>query len=283
MPIEHFSRILNKVNNDLKYGLSIPKALQPISVDLFGLLLWRKPHLGDYPFLQKIIPDMPSPEIQAHYVGASGEALLPMTCAFVNYIERMAGRWLAKKLTDAEIIDYGCGWGRHTRFLLKFVDVSRIRALDPNDEILRVFDGTLLSVTARKIAQIPLTWKGEKPADIIFLFSILTHTPEHVTKAISSWVTNVLVKGGLMIFTIRPKAYWRHHKTFAAGWDAVRLAHAHDERGISYMPQGGVNEDFGDASYADERILKLFPAFDVVDRTFSILDPLQIHYTLKKR
>jgi trans-aconitate methyltransferase len=38
------------------------------------------------------------------------------------------------RLSDARVLDYGCGRGRLTRLLYKYIPYSRLYALDPWDE-----------------------------------------------------------------------------------------------------------------------------------------------------
>lgn len=286
MTFHHFRHLLREADQRLGGAASrdVPDILRPFSPELFGLMLWRRDQLqGDYPNLFKLLPPLPPPEIQQRFAGAQGEALLPMACAFVSYLDKIAHLHLERPLHEAEIIDYGCGWGRLTRFLIKFTDVQKIRALDPDEQVLRYLDGTVLERCTRRIPRVPELFSPEAPADLIFMFSILTHTPPKMTALIAQWMRRVLKPGGVLVFTIRPRAYWNFKSDYPEGYNAAALSQAHDAEGFAYLPHGPGNEEYGDSSYTDEAILKIFTDFDLLDRTFSISDTLQLYYTMRRR
>lgn len=286
MPLIHFQKLLHQIDKRLAHARAedVPAILAPLSVDTFGVLMWRRDQLrNSYPALYKLLPALPPPDVQERFAGTSGEALLPMACAFMNYFEKMCRLHLSTPLSESQVIDYGCGWGRLTRFLLKFFPVSQIRALDPDADVLRYLDDSVLAPCTRVISRRPDANPVEAPAEVAFLFSILTHTPPTITNAIAHWLAHALKPGGLAIVTIRPRAYWHHRSAFPPTQNENTFAQAHDKNGFAFLPEGAGSEEYGDASYSDAFFLSLFPDFDVIDRTFTIVDPLQYYYTLKRR
>lgn len=285
MPLQHFHNLLRTVDHQLAGATpeSVPLILSTVSTDLFGILLWRREQLKHFPNLYALLPPLPPPDIQQRFAGATGETLLPMACSFMNYFDKMTALHLGKPINQAQVIDYGCGWGRLTRFLIKYAPVPNIRALDPDASVLTQMAGTVLAGRTRAISRHPGSGVGEPSADVAFLFSILTHTPPAVTAELSAWLTQVLSPGALLMFTIRPKAYWRHHSNYMTGYSVEMMMQQHDQQGFAYMGHGATNMEYGDSSYTDEYILSLFPQFSVVDRTFVITDPLQLYYTLKRK
>ncbi len=133
-----------------------------------------------------------------------------MACSFMNYFEKMVALHLDRPINGAQIIDYGCGWGRLTRFLIKHTPIAHPGARSRRGGA-GILEGPVLEGTARQIPRHPSDPRGERAAHVAFLFSILTHTPPKLTTEISNWLTRVLAPGGLLIFTIRPKSYWNHH------------------------------------------------------------------------
>src|SRR5262249_9602959 len=143
--------------------------------------------------------------------------------------------------------------------------------------------GTVLEPATRVISRHPGTGEGEPGAHLVFLFSIATHLPPPMLVELSTWLTNVIEPGGLLVLTIRPREYWSYVAPQIGGGWARDFAASHDGAGFAYVPHGSGNEEYGDVSYTDDAIRSFFPQFGVVDRTFTVIDPLQIYYTMQRR
>jgi len=62
------------------------------------------------------IPSLPSKEIQLRFTGTSGKDTLTQAYGFYLLVKR----YLPKTTNGKEkLLDFGCGWGRITRFWLK--------------------------------------------------------------------------------------------------------------------------------------------------------------------
>ena len=90
-----------------------------LDADLWALLLTQE--YERYPNIRALLPAVPDPSLQELWNGASGARLAAQSVAFYRPLrERVAG---ASRVPPAEgrVLDFGCGWGRLTRFLARDV------------------------------------------------------------------------------------------------------------------------------------------------------------------
>ena len=80
---------------------------------------WLKVLIGSMnePVLQGVeLPRFPSDELQRQFSGSAGEPALREAFIFYRMIKSYASR-LGRPLTyESRILDFGCGWGRISRF-----------------------------------------------------------------------------------------------------------------------------------------------------------------------
>ena len=68
-------------------------------------------------------PRLPAPEIQSAYVGSSGSPVLASAAIFYAHLVKQVH-------APTHVLDFGCGWGRITRFFLKDLPPECIVGVD---------------------------------------------------------------------------------------------------------------------------------------------------------
>src|SRR5215831_20216859 len=129
----YYIRLLKYADSQIKSCLPrhIPDLFVDFPIDLFGLLLLNIP--DDYPNLKRYFPLMPSEEVQQQWTGNCGMSLLSQSCAFIKSMVHAWQHHVGRDLISASVLDYGCGWGRLTRLMYKYVPHDNIYAIDPWD------------------------------------------------------------------------------------------------------------------------------------------------------
>ena len=121
-------------------------SLRKLSLDDFGLLLLSMPN-PDYPNLSKVLPRMASDEVQQNWTGACGQPLLQQSLDFVRSVRTEFTGAKGKPLEDAKILDYGCGYGRLLRLMMRFASVDNLVGCDPWDESIRISGKRLMGTS----------------------------------------------------------------------------------------------------------------------------------------
>ena len=103
--------------------------LRRLSLEDFGLLMISMPH-PNYPNLSKALPSMASADVQNLWTGQSGQALLIQSTTFIRQIESIVSRFGNSHLRQANILDFGCGYGRLLRLLYYYADPANIWGVD---------------------------------------------------------------------------------------------------------------------------------------------------------
>ena len=278
--LQHFDGFFGQLEDELENlgDADHWSVLSKVSPDLFGLMLWRKSALYKYPLLSSNLLDLPSEDIQARFAGGRGEALLPRACSFVNYLQAALHKFGVDR--SPKILDYGCGWGRLTRFLPALTASPNIFAVDPNSDVLTHLAGAKFRANVKHVDQVPDALPFREHFDLCFLFSIFTHLPPLVIGSIVSVLREYMNPGSLVVCTIRPKAFWPYYLGDSKT-TVEELTSAHDDNGFAFLPQGD-NQLYGDVSYSDEFIQELLNGFTLRDRAYSALDPYQLALTFQR-
>jgi SAM-dependent methyltransferase len=254
--------------------------------DLWTILLSKEYSL--FPNLRRALPDLPEREVQETWNGRSGIELATQSAEFYKKLKELYGRHAAVPLSRAVVLDFGCGWGRLTRFLARDVPPEGLCGCDPYPGILDVCERTRVPGRLAPIPYVSESLPFDDRFDLVYAFSVFTHLSEETHLASLRAIHAGLADWGLLIATIRPPAYARNgmHEALPRGAAARKL-----ERGKpSYLfaphdvqPSGG-EVTFGEAvvnlPYVRERWGELF---ELVDVSLMLDDIYQVVLTLRRR
>lgn len=273
-----------------------PEALahfRELDDDLWAVLLSRR--YSAYPSIRALLPEVPDPELQERWNGASGLALLGQSLAFYAKAVSLFGRFGAQPLPAARVLDYGCGWGRLTRFFARDIAPGSLCGCDPVGAILDVCEETRVPADLRLCDFVPEELPFEEGFDLVFSFSVLTHLSEAAHLSVLRAIHASLKPGGLLIVTIRPPAYLALSEAMRpalSGLGQDPLAALAEPRHI-FVPHAadpshpqfqGEEMTYGEAvislPYVRERWTDLYELLDV---GMAIGDPHQVAVVLRRR
>jgi SAM-dependent methyltransferase len=250
--------------------------------DLWTILLHKEYTL--YPHLRAAFPDLPPQDVQEEWNGRSGMELARQSAGFYRKLRLLQGRYGEVPLPAARVLDFGCGWGRLTRFLARDVASGALFGCDPYPGILGVCERTRVPAHIAAIDYVADSLPFEERFDLIFAFSVFTHLSEQTHLACLRAIHAGLVPGGLLVATIRPPAYADD------GMHAALPRYGLLRRRPGYLFGAHADQPSGDRvtygeavidlSYVRERWSELFELLDV---SLLLDDIYQVVLTLRRR
>jgi SAM-dependent methyltransferase len=261
--------------------------------DLWGMLLTQQ--YDSYPHIRKLLPAMPEPGLQELWNGASGLPLAIQSKDFYEKLRAAYRRYGACPLERAYILDFGCGWGRLTRYLARDVSPGRLYGCDPVEEVLEVCRADRVPATFARSDFLPDRVPFEECFDLAYAFSVFTHLSEAAHERALRALHKSLRSGGLLIVTIRPPSYLSlcermrpvleeispHGDLLPTG--ARYLFVPHPSNPWQSPPASGGEVVYGETvvtlDYVRERWGSLF---ELLETGFLLTDPYQVMLTMKR-
>jgi SAM-dependent methyltransferase len=173
--------------------------------DLWALLLTKQ--YDGYSNIRNALPDVPDASLQELWNGLSGVGLARQSLAFYTRLRERYARHSRVPLEDAQVLDFGCGWGRLTRFLARDVQPGNLFGCDPVEQILAHCRENRVPATLARSAFVPARLPFDVRFDLVYAFSVFTHVSEKTHLACLRALHASLEPGGILIVTVRPVEY----------------------------------------------------------------------------
>jgi SAM-dependent methyltransferase len=258
--------------------------LRNLGFEDFGEVLMLMP-MPEYPKLSRLLPRMASNEVQLGWAGHPGYGLLQQSVAFTRSLAFNNSRFGIVPISRANILDYGCGYGRLARLMYYFVDSSQVYGVDPWERSIEECHNTGLIEHFNKSDFLPDDLPvGDVKFDLAYAFSVYTHLSERtVTKTLGA-IRKHMNAGGVAVITIRPVEFWASNEETPPALRDEK-ASDHYRAGFAFFPQGWEAEDgeatYGNASMTLEWIDQNVPRWKRMAIDRSLLDPYQLYVVLK--
>ncbi len=255
------------------------RKLRTLGITDFGAVLWSMP-LAEYPRVSALLPKMASPEVQRVWTGVSGLPLLAQSLTFIRSISCNYSNLTGRPLAGRRILDFGCGYGRLTRLCYFYSD--DVWAVDPWGEALELCREAGLTRHLFQSENLPDALPVPEDFDVIFAYSVLTHTSERTTKTVLKALRKHLRPGGMACITIRPIEYWNWYSSpnnpdHRPG--DREMERQHRQSGFAFTPHRRQPVDgevtFGDTSMTIGWFVRNIPEWRIVAYDHSTDDTLQ--------
>ena len=206
-----FDESLNELNRACeREGPGALPRFRELDDDLWTVLLTRS--YERYPAIRNVLPLLPSPELQLRWNGAAGLELLTQAKVFYSRARAALARHGDRRLDDAAVLDFGCGWGRLTRFFIRDVPQGSLFGCDPVESILDVCRESHIPAEFALCDARPDRLPFERHFDLALAFSVFTHLSEPAHEACLRAIHDALPPGSLLLATIRSPAYLTGHE-----------------------------------------------------------------------
>ena len=200
--LEAIDAVCAREPSDARYAL-----FRGLEHDVWALLLTQQYEL--YPHIRALLPTMPEPALQELWNGASGLALARQSTSFYSKLRESYERHGERPLSEASVLDFGCGWGRLTRYLLRDVEPGRLYGCDPVEGILEVCRASGIRATFARSEFVPEHLPFDERFDLAFAFSVFTHLTEAAHEKSLLALHGSLRPGGILILTVRSPEWLR--------------------------------------------------------------------------
>jgi len=190
------------------------------------------------------------------------------------------------------VLDFGCGWGRLTRFFARDVAPGSLLGCDPSEEILDICRRHRVPAKLARSEYVPerLPFEG---VDLAFSFSVFTHISERAAETCLRALHQALNPGGLLIVTIRPPAYLeldaKMSGALAELGDPVEALREPQYVFVPHPTEGHPQYEGGEMTYGESVISLPYirerwsELYDLVDVKAFTGDIYQVAVTLRKR
>ena len=257
--------------------------------ELWALLLTQEFEAS--PNIRALLPAVPDASLQEVWNGVSGAPLAAQGKAFYLKLRERFGR----PLSGARVVDFGCGWGRLTRFLARDVEAGDLYGCDPVEGILEVCRECRVPATLARSEFVPERLPFDAPFDLAFAFSVFTHISEPAHEACLRALHASLRPGGTLVLTVRPPRYLEHSERLhplleSLGHDPGRALR---EPRYLFVPHPAepthLQHEGGEMTYGETVVTLPYirerwsPLFEPVAIDLLLEDPYQVMVTLQKR
>jgi 2-polyprenyl-3-methyl-5-hydroxy-6-metoxy-1,4-benzoquinol methylase len=153
------------------------------------------------PRLRQMLPGMPDAQIQLQANGLSGDRALQDGLLVYRLIKNIYETVAGDLQACQAVLDFGCGWGRVTRFFLREVAADRMWGVDHYDKAIDVCRQTNRWQNFKQIKPFPPTDFASGTFDLIFAYSVFSHLSERAQLAWVDEFARLLRPGGALIVT----------------------------------------------------------------------------------
>jgi GT2 family glycosyltransferase/2-polyprenyl-3-methyl-5-hydroxy-6-metoxy-1,4-benzoquinol methylase len=174
------------------------RRLSTIGDDQWLWLHRERAHLAS---IARALPSLPSAHFQDRFAGVSGATALGSGHADYVLLKELHARYQSAPLSEATILDFGCGWGRIIRFFLKDLPAEQLWGADSSAEAIATCRETIRGIQFALIDPEPPTGLPYGRFSFVYLFSVLSHLPEAYHLRVVAEAARLLAPGGLLVAT----------------------------------------------------------------------------------
>lgn len=274
-----------------------PVDCMPLFADLpdgaWAMLLSRS--YSSWPAIRAALPRMPEAALQVRWNGDHGTKLLMQSHAFYMHATGRVRSHGEPSHGGLRILDFGCGWGRLTRFFARDAAVGELFGCDPSIEILDECRRCGVPARLARSEYVPDRVPFDRSFDLAIAFSIFTHLSEAAHQACLTALHEAIVPGGLLIATVRPPAYLEMSPHIAPALDELSDTPLRelDEARYLFVPHPADGDhpqhQAGEMTYGETVISARYvrerwdDRFELLDADVPLADPGQVVLTLRRR
>ena len=217
------------------------------------------------------MPRFPTDDVQVKIMGSSGRVALAGADKMYRFMKKVSKDGGCPLSSTSKILDFGCGWGRFTRFFVKDVEDSNILGADVAPAMVQICQSTRVPGEYSLIDPTGKLPYEDGTISHILSYSVFTHLPEVAASHWLAELSRVAAPGAMFVFTVEPP---RFLDTIADGdasttdnWWLKTLIERHKaqavdgrerlaETGYAFIPTNGEHlaDQYGDSVFTSSYI-----------------------------
>jgi 2-polyprenyl-3-methyl-5-hydroxy-6-metoxy-1,4-benzoquinol methylase len=213
-----------------------------------------------------LAPDMPDPSLQRSFVGSSGREALSEASEFCLRLVETASDVGKPLNASSRVLDFGCGWGRLYRVMLRWCNPKNLVGVDIDGKCIDICRKAMpYGRFVKSEIEHPLAFEAAS-FEIVYAYSVFSHLAQNASYRTLLELARVLKPDGLAVFTTLKRAhlgvwqtllngespYYRSHLR-RAGFDYDKWQERADRGDFLYVPTGG--GDMRDDSFYGEAVI----------------------------
>ncbi|MBE0568697.1 MAG: methyltransferase domain-containing protein, partial [Deltaproteobacteria bacterium] len=154
-----------------------------------------------------ILPGFIEEDSQRMFVGSSGVPALIEGANFIRVLLRYArGQGIAFD-NKTRAVDFGSGWGRYTRFMLKYIHPDNLYGLEVSSNMVEHCRKSFGMGNHLKVDTFPPCDLRDSLVDLIFGYSVFSHLSSECAGAWIDEFARILRPGGLVLMTTQGRTF----------------------------------------------------------------------------
>lgn len=154
-----------------------------------------------------ILPGFIADETQRMFVGSSGIPALREAQNFIRVVLRYARNNGIAFDAATRAVDFGSGWGRYTRFMLKYIHPDNLYGLEVSSPMVEHCRKSFGMANFIKVESLPPCDLRDNLVDLVFGYSVFSHLAPHCADAWIEEFARIMRPGGLLLMTTQGRSF----------------------------------------------------------------------------
>jgi SAM-dependent methyltransferase len=154
-----------------------------------------------------VVPPLPPAETQRMFVGSDGLAAFREVAYFWNRVRTVLSASGTPINSETKILDFGVGWGRLYRYLLREISTANLTGVDVDGKAIAICSQAMPYGTFLQVPPSPPYPFRRGEFDLIVLYSIFSHLSESLFRSIIADFGRIVKPGGSVAFTSLKSAH----------------------------------------------------------------------------